>query len=667
MTARADGSPVRPTLEPVRRMPSPVDSSPQAPVVPARARLHPVGVADVVLDGGFWGERQEVNAANTLAHVEHWLEREGWLGNFDLAAADADMSDRRGREFSDSEVYKLLEAMAWELGRRPDAGLEARFDAIVRRVAAAQAADGYLGTNFGRRGQRPRYTDLEWGHELYCQGHLIQAAVARARTGHPDDLLVQVAQRSADHICLTFGENGIDGICGHAEIEVALAELGRVTGEEAYTRQAATFVERHGRQTLADIEFGRSYFQDDVPVRDATVFRGHAVRANYLAAGAIDVAVDTGDDDLLEAVTAQWRATRGRRTYLTGGQGSRHQDEGFGDDYVLPPDRAYSETCASIASVMVAWRLLLQSGRAEFADQIERTLYNVVATSPADDGRSFYYANTLHQRVPGEAADPDVASARAQSSLRAPWFHVSCCLPNVARTLASLGSYLATLDDTGVQLHQYAAMTVAGRIAGGEVRLRIDTDYPRDGRVTIRVEEAPEAGLCLSLRVPEWARTATVRTADDADAVPAPPGVLALPESLTAGDVIELDLDLQPRFVWPDSRVDAVRGCVAVERGPEVWCVESIDLPGTDGEAGPDVSRVRVLAEVEPWYEDGRVRVRARLLPEQPDREWAYGAHDEVGEPLGEVVDVALVPYHRWARRGPSTMRVWIPAEGTAR
>ena len=505
-----------------------------APVVPARSRLRVLGLGEVVIRGGFWGDRQQVNSAATLGHIEHWLEREGWLGNFDLAA-NGDLSQRRGREFSDSEVYKLLEAMAWELARQPDPDLETRFTRIVARVAAAQEADGYIGTQFGRAGQKPRYSDLEWGHELYVQGHLIQAAVARARTGHPDDELVRVARRSADHICATFGSEGIQGVCGHAEIEVALAEFGRVTGDRRHTDQAALFVQRRGNQTLEDIEYGRVYYQDDVPVRDAVVFRGHAVRANYLAAGAVDVAVDTGDDGLLDAVAVQWRNTRARRTYVTGGQGSQHQDEGFGEDFMLPPDRAYSETCAGIASNMVSWRLLLQTGEPQYADAIERTLYNVVATSPADDGQAWYYANTLHQRVPGEQPELDVASARATSSLRAPWFHVSCCLPNVARTLASLAAYLVTSDDEGVQIHQYAPMQIDTRIGGGRpLRLEVETDYPRTGRIVVRVVEAPTDGWRLSLRVPQWANGGTVAVAGAA-AEPVASGLVTVDGPTGAG------------------------------------------------------------------------------------------------------------------------------------
>ena len=532
-----------------------------SPVVPTASRLRGLGLTEVSITGGFWATRQQVNSSATLRHIEYWQEREGWLGNFDRVVS-GDVAGRRGREFSDSEIYKLLEAMAWELGRAPDADLEARFNAIVARVAAAQDPDGYLSTKFGHAGQPGRYTDLEWGHELYCQGHLIQAAVARARTGHPDDKLVDVARRSADHICQTFGPDGITGICGHAEIEVALAELWRVTGEARYLRQATLFVERHGEQSLEDIEWGRAYYQDDMRVRDATVFRGHAVRANYLAAGAVDVAVENGDTELLDAVIGQWRTTQARRTYITGGQGSTHQDEAFGDDFYLPPDRAYSETCASIASNMVSWRLLLSTGSAEFGDAIERVLYNVVATSPSADGTAFYYANTLHQRVPGEVPAADSVSKRAESSLRAPWFEVSCCPPNVARTMASLAGYVATVDADGLQLHQYAPATIDTELRGERLCLSVSTDYPRSGRVVVDVEEAPADGWQLSLRVPGWAVDGATLGGTGLEERGVAPGMVTVDGPAAGGQVV-LDLPVTPRFLRADPRIDAARGTVA--------------------------------------------------------------------------------------------------------
>jgi DUF1680 family protein len=613
------------------------------PHAPSSARWQPLGIDEVRLDGGFWGELQHRNATAMIAHAERWVEQMGWAGNFDLAAAGTLPEGRRGREFSDSEIYKLLEAMSWEVGRTGDADLDRRLRALASRVAAAQEPDGYLSTMFGRPGQGARWSDPEWGHELYCIGHLIQAGVARART-HGDDELVQVAVRAADHVCAEFGPDGRQGVDGHPEIESALVELYRLTGEQRYLDQARLFVERRGHGVLADIELGRSYFQDDEPVRSATTLRGHAVRALYLAAGAADVAVEDGDAALLDAVTGQVRSALARRTYLTGGMGAHHEGESFGLDFELPPDRAYAETCAGIASVLANHRLLLQSGDARHADAVERTLYNVLAASPSAEGTAFFYTNPLQQRVPGEVPDPDVASPRAASSLRAPWFHVSCCPTNVTRTVASLGAYVASTDDAGVQLHQYAPGTVAATVGGEPVRLRVETGYPHDGRVVVVAEEAP-AAWTLTLRVPAWAAGATV------DGRPAEPGYVAV-DGPAAGDRVELDLPVAPRFTVADPRVDAVRGQVAVEAGPLVYALESVDL-------GADVGLARVDTGRAPAARDGAVTVHARTV-DVPEGDWPYADRPaEAG--AGEPRAVPLVPYHAWGNRGPSTMRVWMP------
>lgn len=629
--------------------------APAIPVLPSRGRFRPLGVGDVRVNGGFWAEMQERNAGTMIGHAYSWMERLGWIGNFDAAVQGRLPGARRGREFSDSEIYKLLEAMAWEVGRTGDEGMDAQLRALAGRVGAAQDRDGYVNTMFGRPGQGARYSDLEWGHELYCFGHLIQAGVARARTGF-DDELVQIAVRAADHVCAVFGPDGLVGVCGHPEIEVALAELYRVSGHRRYLDQARLFVQRRGRGLLRPIEYGAHYFQDDVPVRAARVLDGHAVRALYLAAGAVDVAVEDGDDELLASVTGQVLTTLSRRTYLTGGMGAHHEGESFGQDWELPPDRAYSETCAGVGSVMVNHRLLLATGDVRHADAIERTLYNVVAASPAQDGRAFFYTNTLQQRVPGRVPEADEVSARAASSMRAPWFAVSCCPSNLTRTLASLGGYLATVDDHGVQVHQYAAATVRASVDGGEVVLQVRTDYPDDGRVEVAIVRSPGFDWSLTLRVPSWAHGARL-IGVDGQVRSVEPGYVSVPVDRDSDGTVVLDLPVAPRWTWADPRVDAVRGQVAVERGPVVMCLESVDL-------GADVAHVTVDTSTLPVEHDGQVMVHATssALVDQP---WPFGPDPEqavVGRHDRGLVP--LVPYHHWANRGPATMRVWLPVAG---
>jgi DUF1680 family protein len=629
------------------------------PVDPSSGTLTPLPLAHVTLDPSqFWGRRVAVNADATFEHNVQWLERAGWLNNFDLAATGGALAEgRRGREFSDSEVYKTLEGLCWHTAGREDPDTEATIRAITARIVAAQEPDGYLGTRFGREGQNARYSDLEWGHELYNAGHLLQAAVARLRT-HGEDDFTWAARRLADHICEEFGPDGRDSICGHPEIEVGLTEFARATGESRYLDQAKLFIERRGQGRLEDIEWGRAYFQDDTPVREADVLRGHAVRALYLTSAVVDLAVDTGDSELLAIVERQWERTVARRTYITGGMGSHHQDEAFGADFELPNDRAYCETCAGVGSVMLSWRLLLATGKPRYADLIERTLYNILATAVSEDGRSFFYANTLHRRDPGVASSPDEQSKRADSSQRAAWFDVACCPNNMARTYASLAAYLATTDSGGVQLHQYASGTVTATLPQGEVALDISSELPLVGRVRVGVTQSPSESWTLTLRIPEWAETAQVVVVD-ADGIRSevPTGAsratLRIERTFRAGDIVELDLPLTPVLVVPDERIDGARGTIAVQRGPEIWCLESVDLP-----EGVHVDDAAVDPATEPLEREGRIVVKGSIA-RFDDTIWPFSSTPRPA--ARETTELTLTPYRAWGQRGPVSMRIWLP------
>ncbi|WP_042213035.1 glycoside hydrolase family 127 protein [Demequina mangrovi] len=627
-----------------------------APVRPTAGTRRGAGLTEVVWDpDGFWGRMQVANAAQTFTHCIAWMDRLGWLENLDRVARGEETVDRPGWQFSDSEIYKLLEGLAWELGRRDDPALAAAYEDLVARVAAAQDDDGYLGTAFGHPGLPPRYSDMSMGHELYNMGHLMQAAVARMRTAG-EDTLVEVARRAADHVCREFGEGCRESLCGHPEIEVGLAELGRALDEPRYIAQAQLFVDRRGRGLLPVRPLlAADYFQDDLPVREAEALRGHAVRALYLSAGAVDVAVETGDAALLAALERQWARTVERRTYITGGMGSRHQDEGFGQDWELPPDRAYCETCAGVASVMFSWRLFLATGDVAYVDLIERTLHNVVATAPDATGTAFFYANPLHERVAGAEYAGEGVNHRAEGGVRAPWFDVSCCPTNVARTLASLHAYAVAVEGDAVALLLYAPGDIDVALPGGRLRLRVDTAYPSEGEVRVTVLEAPPTAVTLRLRVPGWAEGTTVVVPDGTRA-DAAPGWWEDTRELRARDVYVLALDVSPRLVWPDARIDAVRGTVAVERGPLVLCLESTDLP-----AGAALEDVRIDTSVAPRAAGDGAEAAASL------RTWAgarpgalpYGARG--AEDGGASFALTLVPYHRWGERAPSAMRVFIP------
>ncbi|WP_432519775.1 glycoside hydrolase family 127 protein [Kineococcus sp. SYSU DK006] len=615
--------------------------------------MQPLALDQAAVTGGFWAHMQQLNRDAVIPHCDESLEKVGWIGNVRAAVEGTLATERVGRLFTDSEIYKLMEGMAWEQARTPSPQLQERLRELTTLLAAAQQEDGYLNTFYGYEGGPARYSDLEWGHELYCAGHLLQAAVAMLRTG-VDDGMATIARAAADHVCAEFADGAREGICGHPEIETALVEMFRLTGEDRYLEQARLFVERRGHRLLGDTMYGgRDYYQDNVPVRKAEVLVGHAVRALYLTAGVIDVAVETGDEELLAAAKRQYERTLQRRTYLHGGMGSYHHGEAYGADFELPADRAYAETCAGIASIMVAWRLLLATGEEHYADVIERTLHNVVAACPSEDGQAFFYVNTLHRRTPGIEPEPGVPSLRRTDGRRASWFTTSCCPTNVARTLASLGGYLATSDEDGLQVHLYATATLRAELPGrGTVAVQVHTDYPRDGLVRLQVTQSVPGPWTLSLRVPGWSGTTSITGA--AGDIDAEPGRAQLTRDWAVGDEVVLHLDCAPRLVRADPRVDAVRGCVAIECGPLLYCAESVDQPDVD------LDLITVDAAAGPSLEEGVVRLPA-WSTSAPEHSWPDASLQSKEHAPGRAVDLLLTPYHRWANRGPSTMRVWLP------
>jgi hypothetical protein len=615
------------------------------PTASAHVRLRPIDGRGVVIRDGLLAERRRLNREVTLLRGAEELERAGTLDNLRIAAGRMS-GERRGMVFSDTDVYKWLEAAAWELGREPSPELAARAHDMIDLVAAAQEPDGYLNSWCQVVDPAWRWTDLEMGHELYCAGHLIQAAVAFDRaTG--DSSLLAVACRFADLIDEVFRQGNEKGTDGHPEIEVALVELYRHTGERRYLELADTLTARRGHGLFAGGRFDLDYYQDVEPVRGSRSIVGHAVRALYLAAGVTDLYAETGDETLLESMLHQWADLTSAKSYLTGGVGSRHYGEAIGDPYELPPDRAYCETCASIASIMWNWRLLLVTGESRFADLLERTLYNGFLSGISLDGDSFFYTNPLQSRT-GER--------------RHHWNPVACCPPNIMRLLASLHHYLATVSPEGVQLHQYTSSTIRAVLPdAGPVELAVETSYPWSGTVTVDVLSSVDAEWTLSLRVPAWARVATV----DGEPV-APGGYAALTRRWQAGDRVVMEVDVSPRLTAANPRIDAVRGCVALERGPVVYCVEQHDLG-----RGVDLADVAVDPAAQP-VDSGPVEQLGgvpgvalagvvRALDGWRQSEYRDLREVPAAAPKGEARLLA-VPYFAWANRDEGGMRVWIPA-----
>jgi DUF1680 family protein len=632
--------------------PRPSAGGPACPTGHAIRALHPLRVDEVRLDpAGLLGSWQHRNTEATLPHCIEKLDASGALDNLRRAAGELDGA-HVGMWFSDSDVYKTLEAAAWQLARDPDdADLRGFVDETTALLARVQDADGYLNSYFQHKLPDRRWREMHWSHELYCAGHLIQAAVAAARADVAPELLT-VARRFADLLVTRFGPGGVDAVCGHPEIETALVELYRLTGHDPYLELAARFVDLRGKGLLGEQTFGRAYFQDHVAIRDASEVAGHAVRQLYLLAGVVDVGVERGDTTLMAAAERLWDSAFRSRTYLTGAHGSRHRDEAFGDPYELPPDRAYAETCAAIASFHWNWRMLLATGQHRYADEMERVLYNAIAVSTAVDGRHFFYSNPLQLR-----ADHDGSSEDAPSQ-RLPWYSCACCPPNVARLVASLQAYVATVDDEGVQVHLFAA----GAVRSGFGVIDVATDYPWQGRVTVTVEPATTGPWTLSLRLPAWCADATAEL--DGRVVPAVAvdGYLRLRREWAPGTRIVLNLSMPAELVEAHPRVDAVRGCVALRRGPVVYAFEQADLPGHAeladvrlDPAAPVTVTAHDIGALAPvtltaggrWHPDGDVALHRPYRP--------------VDAVAPTPLALTAIPYFLWCNRTPGPMRVWIP------
>ena len=655
-------TPTESEATPVTTSPGATSSGPVAPTSSALGAQRPLTTTSRPrLTAGLLHDWQRRNASASMPLALRQLEAAGNLDNVRLAiragaagTADGDGhasvdrprqlgpvdplpgTDYRGPVFMDSDVYKTLEAIGWELGHGPEPDLAGFAASTIDLLAHAQQQDGYLNSYVQASGE-PRYSRLAWSHEHYCDGHLIQAAIASHR-GAGDSRLLDIATRLADHLVREFAgkEMGLDG---HPIIETALVELYRETGTEAYLNLARQFVDQRGHGLAGDSGMGRRYLQDHMPVRELATETGHAVRALYLEAGVTDVATETHDRELLDSSIGRWDDMLAAKTYLTGGNGSRHVDEGFGDRFELPPDRAYNETCAAIASFHWSWRLLLATGDAKYADHMERVLYNGFAAAIATEGDRFFYVNPLQRREDHFEKD-DPGRRRA-------WFSCACCPPNIMRLLASLDKYLATRAHDTLYIHQYTG----ARLSGAGLELEMVTDYPWSGLVTFTVLSAPAAARGLALRIPSWSAASTVTINNSSERVVAPhAGYLHLHQEWRPGDEITLRLDIAPRWFYPDRRVDAVRGCAAIERGPLVYCFEQADqsvrLDELAVTPGAELTEREVTLDgIGRTY---RVSMPARHVPSAPGS-------------AGRETTAVAIPYFQWDNRGPGAMRVWMP------
>ena len=561
-----------------------------------------------------------------------------------------------GWVFQDSDAAKWLEAAAFSLISFPDAELERTADELIDLIAAAQDSDGYLNTYFTIKDREKRWTNLLEGHELYCSGHMMEAACAYYEATGKDKLL-KVMERNAEHIYNRFITEKREGYPGHPEVELALMKMYRLTGNEHCLQLAEHFVNVRG----VDPDFyvkeaeqrdwtvwgnnprDRHYAQFFAPLREQNDAVGHAVRAVYLYTAAADIASEREDKELYAACRRLWESITRRRMYITGGIGSTLNGEAFSVDYDLPNDTAYAETCASIGLMFFASRMLENELDGEYADVMERAFYNTVLAGIQLDGKRFFYCNPL-EIIPGIS---HVASTHWHAMPQRPgWHSCACCPPNAARLISSFGKYAYGENSDSVFCHLYADGEVT---FNNGLRLTCRTDYPYGFDVTYRITEGEKR---MALRIPAWsADYSLMRNGERVDTAPVK-GYVTL--NVRAGDEIRLTLDSAPHYVYASSKVPELTGCVAVWRGPLVYCFEGAD----NGEVLPiSIKRggaLTVSAEPDPAL-DGAYKITAEATrTAEIDGLYTFTA------PVSEDITATAIPYYTWGNRGENQMRVWI-------
>lgn len=635
------------------------------------AVVQPVGLAEAKWTTGFWADRFATCRTATVPAMGRLMdgtERSHFLQNFRIAAGLAD-GTHRGPAWNDGDFYKWLEAAAVVYAITRDAAVDKQLDDAIAIVAKAQRADGYLHTPVlikHRNGDaiaKPFQDRLNF--EMYNFGHLFTAAcVHHEATGKKS--LLAVALKAADFLEVAFKnpspELARNAVC--PSHYMGTVELYRTTLDPKHLALAKKFLD------LRDIPIdGTDDNQDRIPFRKQTEAVGHAVRANYLYAGAADLYAETGDRTLLDPLQKIWANVVGRKMYLTGAcgalydgaspDGSKDQKQigrthqAYGRDYQLPHSTAHNETCAAIGNALWNWRMLQLTGDAKYADVLELVLYNALLAGVSLDGTRFFYTNTLRQL--------DTMPALRWSRQREAWISCYCCPPNVARMIAAASTYAYGRSTDAVWVHLYGGSKLDTELPGGRVKLTQTTDYPWDGRIRITLDAVPDREFALKLRIPAWADGATLSVNGKASLQPVSGKYAEVRRQWVKGDVVELVLPLRVRTLEAHPLVEEARNQAAVQRGPVVYCLESHELPkGT-----------RILDVALPRTSEWKPRFDAKLLggvvvleghAEATDPgDWANTLYREVRPTATRAVPVKLVPYYAWGNRGVSEMTVWFP------
>ena len=599
------------------------------------------------------------------------------IENFRIAAGRQE-GEFYGMVFQDSDVAKWLEAVAWSLCQKPDAGLEKTADEVIELVAAAQCEDGYLNTYFTVKAPEERWTNLAECHELYCAGHMIEAGVAFFQATGKRRLL-DVVCRLADHINSVFGpgDNQLHGYPGHPEIELALMRLYDVTQEPRYIALVKYFVEARGTQPhFYDIEYekrgktsywntygpawmvmDKPYSQAHQPISEQPVAIGHAVRFVYLMTGVAHLARLSQDEGKRRDCLRLWKNMARRQLYITGGIGSQSSGEAFSSDYDLPNDTVYAESCASIGLMMFARRMLEMEADSQYADVMERALYNTVLGGMALDGKHFFYVNPLEVHPKSLKFNHIYDHVKP---VRQRWFGCACCPPNIARVLTSLGHYIYTPHGDVLYINLYVGNSVEIPVGNEALRLRISGNYPWQEQVKIVIDSSSPVNHTLALRLPDWCDKPQVTLNGAPVTQDVRKGYLHISHLWQEGDTLQLTLPMPVRRIYGNPLVRHQAGQVAVQRGPLVYCLEQADN-------GEQLHNLQLPRDARFSAVEGKGIFARKILLQAPgykqtaeDAEnqalWHYDRAPSSRQP--QVL--TFIPWFSWANRGEGEMRIWV-------
>jgi Uncharacterized protein conserved in bacteria len=632
----------------------------------------------------FWNEYSELVRQTVIPYQWEALndriqdaEPSYSIRNFRIAAG-LEEGEFGGWIFQDSDLYKWLEAVAYSLERHPDSELERVADEAIELIGQAQHENGYLNTYFTIQEPGKEWTNLYEAHELYCAGHLFEAAVAYYQATGKRQLL-DISCRFADLIAGLFGtEPGqLQAYCGHPEVELALIKLYQATGEERYLNLSLYFIDERGSKPNYFIEEwerrGRTaiwaqgtpnleVYQSHLPVREQPVAVGHSVRAVYLYTAMADLARLTGDSKLREACERLWANTTGKQMYITGGIGATHLGEAFTFDYDLPNDIVYAETCASIGLIFWARRMLQLEAKSEYADVMERALYNNVLGSMSKDGKHFFYVNPLEVWPEASAKSPDKFHVKP---VRQKWFGCSCCPPNVARLIGSLDEYIYDVSGDGgtVHVHLYIGSEVSFETGGRKITLKQKSDLPWNGRVEFAVSlpgDADAVPFNLALRIPNWFNNENpvLKVNGESQPYQIERGYAKLERAWKDGDKVEWLLPIETKLIAANPQIRADAGKAAIQRGPLVYCVEEADngkpLASLSLADEPELTESEV-----PDLLGGCVVVEGNGLVTN-ESGWQEGLPYRLLSKERTAVRFKAIPYYLWGNREPGEMNVWL-------